>query len=188
MRTDWIVKLNFLLLGFGLTAYFIYQVNMKGLSPNLLSILGIEAPAQAKLENQPTTKRKITWCETRVSGLLLPDSMKLVQEGPQWIIESSGPEGDQRRVVDFIAAEKWLAKYCSLTLDGSVVDTSPDAVESAVPAMIIKYVNGEVGVLKKTPQGDLLWKGQIFRSSALSKAIDELLSLPTARSKEKRTH
>jgi len=186
MKTDWIVKLNFLLLGFGLTSFFIYQINTKGISPNILSILGIHKPATSRMaQNGAGVLGKVTWCETRVTGLLLPNNMKLVQEGSQWVEESAGPNGStKRRVVDFIAAEKWLAKYCNLSVESADRASSFERIKEATPAMIVKFVNGNVDMLKMTADGDLMWKGQMFRSSDLTTALRELTQLPTARSKE----
>lgn len=182
MKTDWIVKLNFLVLGFALTMYFIYQVNTRGLSPQFLAIFGMKPSAAVKA--QPSlNSEKLSWCETRVSALLLPEKMKLIQDGSQWVVESSvGPEV-VRRAVDFISVEKWFARFCNLAVEKPQVAVSETSATQ--PLMMVKYVTGDVGVLKQTAQGDLVWKGQVFKSQQFFEAVSELLNLPpAARSKE----
>lgn len=165
MNSSLIVKLNFLLLGLGLTIYFIYGLNAKGLSPGVLALFGI-APAQTV---GSLTESTWTWCDTRVTALIRPDEkFKLSQEGSRWVVEDQSP-----REVNFIAVEKWFAKFCSVPAKS----IEANAGEGFRPSMMVKFVNGQVEVLRQNDDGVFLWKGQAFAAPQMLEALEELTQL-----------
>lgn len=169
MNTSLIVKLNFFLLAFGLTAYLIYAVNTRGLSPGFLALFGIESSAPT----QSHSLKKWTWCETRVTNLMQPGVFQLSQEGRNWIEER--PEG--QRVVDFIAVEKWFTRFCTLGIEPVEGRTSEDFK----PVFMVKFVDGRTEILRQSSEGHFAWKGQVFLSSELLEAFQALHALPEGR-------
>lgn len=165
MRTSLIVKINFLLLGLGLTAYFMYFLNNRGLPAPLLSFFGITSSHHST--------QHIDWCQTRVEAIIRPQKFKLQQEGRIWQIEA-----DTARVADFVSVEKWFGRNCRL----KVTNLESVKVEQSQvsPELFVKFIDGQVEVLKRLAAGVYEWKGQIFSSKQMDQALTELETLPTS--------
>lgn len=163
MKLSTILKLNFMVLGLGLTIYLIYSLNTKGLSPAAKLVLGLEGQSGAK------KPKKLDWCETRVTGMILPEKFKVTQKGHQWILENH-----VQKVLNFIAVEKWLASACAVKAEPLQAGTT----EGFLPALIVKYVNGQVEMIKQNAEGVFLWRDQAFKSPEFNQAIENLGHLP----------
>ncbi len=178
MTSAQIIKINFLVLGLGLTLYITHQLNSRGLDSNFLALFGL-APAApraervARISSASSADSVFTWnwCETRVAGLIKPDDFKLAQEGNTWVFEST-----VKQAVNFLSVEKWLARFCTVTARRS--ETKPD--DFYKPALMVKFVDGHVEVLRRSDEGDYLWRGQAISSPEFDKALSELKNLPTA--------
>ena len=171
MKTSAIVKLNFMILGLALTLYAIYTLNSHGLNPRVRALLGLSQ------EDGSTEKSfHINWCSTRVIGLIQPEKLKVSQEGQNWVREDNGSNS----VVDFIAMEKWLARSCSV--QAKKVNTTVTSA-SFLPTLFVKFVDGEVDVIRRNSQGVYLWRGQTFTSLDFDSAVAELSRLPNGQRK-----
>ncbi|OFZ12199.1 MAG: hypothetical protein A2Z20_11325 [Bdellovibrionales bacterium RBG_16_40_8] len=170
MKTSAIIKLNFLLLGLALTFYAIYSLNTRGINSSISMLLGLN------LTGKTITKHfNFNWCNARVAGLIIPEKFKVLQDGQNWIAE-----GNKSRNVDFIAMEKWLAQSCSSQAER--VNTGK-ADEPLMPALIIKFVDGSIDMIRRNSRGVYVWKGQAFTSSAFDQALAELPQLPEGQRK-----
>ncbi len=182
MTAKQIVKINFLILGFGLCLYAIYTLNARGLPNPILSILGLPQNAHVAAHDVASAQ-DVNLCKTRVLGLIQPEKLKLIQNGNQWIAEK--PES---QAVDFIAVEKWLSRFCSAkALPGSAAKASTLASKASLangftPALFVKFIDGAVDVLRSDSSGRFEYNGQIFRSNDLAQALAELVTLPKAKS------
>lgn len=170
MKTSLIIKLNFLFLGLGLSLYFMYSLNSKGLSPAVQNMFGVVQTKALSSANE----FKLNWCDTRVTALIRPEEFKISQQGNNWVRESK-----EASVIDFVAFEKWLARSCAIRAEK--VSLTED--ESFLPALMVKFVDGQVGVIRRHPNGVFSWKGQAFTSPAFDAALNELSSLPEGRRK-----
>ncbi|MCB0349547.1 MAG: hypothetical protein KDD38_00080 [Bdellovibrionales bacterium] len=170
MKTSMLVKLNFLILGLGLSLYFIYSLNTKGISPGVQALFGIESEDEAAGSNQ----FRWNWCDTKVAAIIRPDEFKISQQGSNWVRDGKEPQ-----VVDFVAVEKWLAKSCAVSAEklAAAEDTT------FMPALLVKFVDGHVGIIRRNAAGNYSWKGQVFTAPAFDAALEELSELPEGRRK-----
>jgi len=169
-KASLIVKLNFLILGLGLTAYLIYGLNTRGIPPVVKALFGLPAESAGPGRSAWYEESfKLSWCLTRVVSLVKPQGFKLAQEGRAWIF--STPE---EKVLDFVAVEKWFGRYCRVNATGAI--TMPG--EGSKPELFIKFVNGETEVLSITESGLFIWQDKVFSSPELSAALAELPQLP----------
>lgn len=166
LNTSTIIKLNFLLLGFGLTVYLIYILNTSGLSPRLTALFGLESTQTLSQKGSD----RWNWCDTRVTSIILPNQFKISQEGQNWIRENGGTQ-----IVDFLSVEKWFANFCTVLTQPV---TPPEADDSLQVALIVKFVNGKVEALRRHPNGVFIWKGKSFKSPAFEAALSALEKLP----------
>jgi hypothetical protein len=165
-RPSLIVRINFLLLGLGLTLYGMYGVNSHGVPKPLLTILGIDSAPKAEAK----------MCKTRVQGVIQPEKLKLMQDGNDWVAE-----GPQSHKVDFISVEKWLSKFCSAKLEPLPATAKADAGAGFTPTLFVKFIDGGIDVLRSAADGSFEWHGQFFRSEDLKNALQQLGSLSIAK-------
>ncbi|MEQ1666192.1 MAG: hypothetical protein ABL927_12540, partial [Bdellovibrionales bacterium] len=114
MKTSLIFKINFLVMAIGLTLYVMHILNTRGISPKVLATIGVEpkplTPSKHELYNW-------TWCETRVTGIVQADELKLNQISNDWIIEHSASSSNHNvttKKVNFLSVEKWLSRFCTV--------------------------------------------------------------------------
>jgi hypothetical protein len=172
MKTSTILKLNFLVLGLGITIYLSFSLKHHGLSPGFRQLFGL--PPAELVATEEDSNFNWSWCDTRVTGLIRPEQFKISQEGNNWV-QVNGHE----KVIDFVAFEKWLANSCAVR---ALRSNHPEDA-SFMPALIVKFVNGQVGVIRHNPNGLYSWKGQAFASPAFDAALDQLTQLPEGRRK-----
>ncbi len=106
-----------------------------------------------------------------MTGLIRPDKLKLTQVANNWVLE-----GPTQRKVDFISVEKWLSHHCSVSANG--FNAKPTATSSLEPMLLVKFVNGKVGVLRGDQNGHFEWNDLTFTSADLLGALAELEHLP----------
>lgn len=154
-----IIKLNFLVLGFGLAVYSIYSLKTGGLPPAMANFFGL--PVQKKVS--------LSWCDTRVTSVRFPGGHRVYQEGQKWKADS----GEQRGPVDFLQVERWFGAFCKVPIE-SLVDGS----KSLEKAVNIQFVDGRKAQFGWGPGPLFEWRGQLFRSPVLEEAFGELQALP----------
>lgn len=189
MRSSLIFKINFLVLGLALTVYISYQLRARGLGTDVLALFGINAPAATSRSSAPNTTDRATekkatddesafrwnWCQTRVTAMIKPEEFKIAQEGNLWVYEAAA-----KQVVNFLSVEKWLAKFC--TVDAKKLpNTNAERAELFKPALMVKFVDGHVELIRRSTDGQYLWRGQAFTSPEFDSALSELSTLPEAK-------
>jgi hypothetical protein len=173
MNSSLIFKINFLVMAIGITFYFIHVLNTRGISPKVLATIGV-----APTNSQTTAKHEQynwTWCETRVTGIVQADELKLNQVSNDWILEF---QAASPKKVNFLSVEKWLSRFC--TVAAFKPEHEPKTTFNASPFkpyLFIKFVNKKVEVIQKNDNGQFLWKGQIFDSPVFVSALEELKRL-----------
>lgn len=150
-----IVKINFLILGFGLVIYAIWYLNFRGLPPGAQQLIGLDAAA------------KVTLCQTRVKALAFGDQGQVFEENMTWK-KSPGFE-----ILNQLAMEKWFGKYCT------VGATAADNPEGSAPIELLwRFVNGRQQVLEIWPEQQVYrFLGTTFRSPELTAGLAELAQL-----------
>jgi hypothetical protein len=164
LKSSMIVKINFLLLALGLTVYFIYSLQTRGLPPALQAFFGM--PANTTVASQVY---QFSWCDTRVESIIKPEEFKLTQDGRNWLLENP-----TQRVADFISVEKWFGRHCQIHARSAVGGNDQDFT----PELFVKFVTGEVQVLKRNAAGLFSWRGKVFESPELTQAIEQIPQLP----------
>jgi hypothetical protein len=164
MKASTIVKLNFFILGLGLVLYTMYSLNKTGLPGGIRTALNLSGQASGSL----------SWCDTRVAGLIRPNSFRLTQEGNSWMVEKSSKEA-----ISFLAVEKWFGEFCKVAI--SPLNVNEIAAASFQPQLFVKFIKGPVQILAATADGIYQWKGQFFRSKELDQALNQLEELSKAR-------
>ena len=172
MKLSWVIQANFLILGLGLVLYMIFHVGNSGLPPTMLNLLGIQLPSMGAGFEQ-----RLTWCETRVQSMEKPNGFRIYQDKFKWF--ASGPP---QREVDFIAVEKWFGRNCSLEME-SMAGNSVDQ-GSFQTALVVNFIKGTAERLFKLEPNVYVWRGQVFRSSQLESALQQLELLPTSDTKK----
>jgi hypothetical protein len=170
MKTSLIVKINFLVLGLGLTLYLILAFQKQGLPEGLRVALGIGGPADNSLSvnDQTAELRQWNWCATRVTGIESLGRWGISQQKRKWI-----RSGELAGELDFIAVEKWLAQFCSVLVTPvkALVD------EAFTESLRIQFVNGATDEVRRHPNGTYFWKGQTFTSPEFDAALEAISKL-----------
>jgi hypothetical protein len=206
MRASLILKINFLLLGLGLTVYFSYLIRNQGVNPELLALFGIQSPIaiHKSADTAGAVASASPGGEQSSRGLQLPAQTGAAEaDAPankfKWtwcdtrvtaMIKPSefkiAQEGNLwvyetavRQVVNFLSVEKWLANFC--TVEAKKVNDLPKvADEEFQPELVVKFVDGHVEILRKSADGRYLWRDQVFTSEEFDGALAELTQLPKA--------
>lgn len=156
--TSLIVKVNFLLLGFGLVVYLIWYLNYRGLPEGAQSLMGLEGG------------HKVTLCKTRVNAIQFGDSGRIFEENMTWKV---APEAAQ---LNQLAMEKWFGKYCTVTADPLSPEEQPDG--SPGTEIVWSFVDGANESLEIWPDQKVFsFAGAQFKSAELAAALAELAQL-----------
>ena len=167
MKLSMIVKLNFLVLGLGLTLYFMYYNKHNGLPPAVLEFFGVA---------QTPAMYKESWCDTRVESLIRPDKFKITQQGSRWMRENG-----ESHPLNFVSVEKWFGRYCAVRAERLDENISLEQKAEFLPALFVKFITGEVEYLRRSPDGRYIWRDRVFKSSKLDQALGELDELGGAK-------
>ncbi|MDZ4661496.1 MAG: hypothetical protein SGJ18_07725 [Pseudomonadota bacterium] len=117
-----------------------------------------------------SSAESLRWCETRVKSLQTKSGLKVEQEGMNWITVAPEKKG-----LDTVAIEKWLAKYCTLAIQDPrpppFVPTKNDEL------LAVEFIDGEKSSFALTPSGFLTWDGLLFKSEQFETMVAELKKL-----------
>jgi hypothetical protein len=171
MKLSLFIKLNFLVLGLGLTLYFIYYNKNNGLPPAVLEFFGI-APSNQNIYKE-------TLCDTRVESLIRPEKFKITQKGDEWVRDN----GDSI-LLNFISVEKWFGRNCAVRAERVNENISLEQKSEFLPALFVKFITGEVEYLRRSPDGRYIWRNRVFKSSKLDQALGELDELGGAKAQK----
>jgi hypothetical protein len=178
MKNSTIIKVNFLVIALGLTIYTIYALQTRGLSPEVRALFGLSpniAATEGGAAGDTSAYTKLNWCDTRVVSLIRPNEFKLTQVDSNWVYETTA-----QKVVDFIAVEKWFARFCKVPAQNIGKETNLTK-EAFSPFLMVKFVNGTIEVMRRNLHGVFDWRGQKFTSPEFEGAVDELKQLPDGR-------
>ena len=171
MRTNFIIKLNFLVLALVLVLFAIYKIRGGSLDRGVSAMLGIEAGQPEQNPKIDGVIGHLDWCDTRVSEIIRPNQPKLIQEKMKWIWE-----GNPSMELNFLAVEKWFAQFCEVLIDRA---RPVDFVESqAEAAMEVHFIKGNPTKLLMDKNGVYRWRNTVFRSAEMDAALQALSALP----------
>jgi len=168
-RAMMMIKVVVLCGGLVLVVALMSQLGNKGLPTDFLSVFGMSKPVvqdHVEGERVATLLSPLNWCETRVQELELPGSIIIRQLGKNWMLVSAS----NTRPLDNLQMEKWLGQYCTVQ-----VEKVPEpAGTTFLRHMTVKFIKGEPGDLLRSEGGLYKWKSQVFRSSQLDAALQNL--------------
>ncbi|RME17800.1 MAG: hypothetical protein D6797_01630 [Bdellovibrio sp.] len=179
MRYSWIIKLNFLILGFFLVIMSISAFKQGKLNPYIAQIYSwMLVPSQSpkpqdrQINTAPSQEKVvINLCQgKRVRALERTGHFKLFQKGYRWLSTNL-----DMQEINFLTLEKWLGKYCTITVQLLNPLYAPQFSASHFPQFKIQFIGDKDIQIQETPQQNLfLFEGRPIRSAQLQKAINEL--------------
>lgn len=127
----------------------------------------------------PASNRHLTWCETRVNKIEVPEKFKMFQKGMKWFRET--PNGVTVEL-GFVPVEKWFSKYCKMPVDGitenfEATPTQADKNSGKIVAQI-GFIKGADKAFTIVEADLYAWDKWSFRSQTFIKALEELADLP----------
>lgn len=170
--------------------------SMKAITPDRVdrafSNIGLDlknsgAPSNTLVNDKPQSAnsisgehRKIQICKTRIQSIEFFEGHQIFEEADgltmRWMsIKIGAPsekQAPQKMVIDYIAMEKWLGKYCLF-----------DAKRAGGPALglhriaILNYVDGSTEELSLASNGLIFWHNELFEVAGFESAWTELKKL-----------
>lgn len=138
------------------------------------AVVGEKSQASSSISGEP---RKIQICKTRIQSIEFSEGHQIFEEADgltmRWMSIRIGAaterQAPQKRVMDYIAMEKWLGKYC--VFDAKHADGRGLGLQKIAT---INYVDGSNEELLLASNGLVLWHGELFEVSNFESAWAEL--------------
>lgn len=154
-----IVKLNFLLLGFGLVIYFIWHLNHRGLPKGASELMG--------LSNKQNGELSINLCPTRITKLQFSPNFELFESKMLWQTRN---QNEVKKVPNQVEIEKWFGRNCRIKGQAAEALPAPDRLIAN-----FQYVDGtEIPLYFDSASEKFLFAETTFHSQALQEQFARL--------------
>lgn len=162
MKVQWIVKINFLVLGLGLCAFAMWKLNTAGLPGGIFGILQIETaqtPAPVAEESKVRSLEKLAtmnWCK------------KPIRQVTAFKNHPNHPNRFSQKTTGSESLKTWLDNNCSLIISELEADTD---IKSFLPRMTFVFSGGGQLTLFTGDDGLYRMGKKAFRSQQLDAAL-----------------
>lgn len=170
-----LMSAKILMMGICLVAilWMIKSLQSDGLPSSMQDFFGVQpSPESTEGIRKIFVGKKLSWCETRVKGLRA-GGFALEQKDRDWVWATEA----KATPVNFLDVEKWLARYCTIPIMPDNRESETAQKDSFKPVLRVSFIKGGDVELLKSEQGLYSWRGQVFRSYEMNKALEALHGL-----------
>lgn len=162
-RFHWSLQFLLFVLLLSGTLFVMMSLKSGGLSPALNALLGIEQPQNELLET------RVSWCGGNIKELRFANGHRIYEKGLHWYSEN-----ETVTEINPEAIETWIIAACSVRAEPVSAKVAQAGMK---PELTVIYKNNSSETLFRASSEAFSWKGQVFRSPILEKAIQELIQL-----------